>query len=204
MHFGHYVTKVLLVVAIFWLHLRVAALHPALALVAAIGWATAAATAARARKRLRRGVWLTHLVALQLCNAAAGSLALLAWHCLPWGHRQWADGVEAEAAAQTAFATMMLCITESTAASFWPEDRSPWLIRALRSALRPVLQSSAVAVTAVVVTVVSFAVQLGLPASTGFLGFDLAPNISLGKALVVLFIWHATKATDDPVHVHAD
>ncbi len=201
LHFGHYIT---LLVASFALHWCVAALHPTLALVLATGWAVAAATAARAHMRARQAAWVTLLAALQLCNAAAGSLALLAWHRLPWSHWQWAHGAEVDAAAQAAFAAMMLCVTQITAASFWPEDSSLWLITALRSALRPVLQSSAVAVTALVVAVGSLAVQLGLPASTKFLGLDLAPNISMGKVLVVLFMWNATKARDDPVHVHAD
>ncbi len=195
--------KVLLV-AIFALHWGVAAVHPTLALALGTGWAVAAATAARAHLRARQAAWLTLLAALQLCNAAAGSLALLAWHRLPWSHRQWAHGTEGEAAAQAAYASMMLCVTQITAASFWADNSTPWLIRALRSALRPVMESVAIRLVALMATVGSLGVQLGLPASVFFMGLDKAPNISISIKLVMLALWGTERMTDTSVRVHAD
>ena len=206
MHPEHYPAKVLLAAA-FALHWCLALLHPILALALGTGWACAAATAARKKKRARRGAWLTLLAALQLCDAAGGSLALLAWHRLPWGHRQWAHVAEAETAAQAAYAAMMLYVTGITTASFWPEDSSPWLITALRRVLRPVMESAIVALIALVVTIGSLGVQLGLPASNVIFdrpGLDVAPNINVGTALAVLYIWKAARPTDAPARLHTD
>ena len=143
-------------------HLAAAALHPTLAVLCAAAWAVAAAAVhAHHHGSPQQVAWLALFAALQLCDAATGSLALLAWHRLPWKHRMAADSVDALCAASASTCAAMMCV----GAILDRNQSSPQSARRpeaeRRSAL--LLVNALMAVAAVALATCSVGASAGLP-----------------------------------------
>ena len=171
---------VAIVIATIGAHLITAALHPTLALLSAAVWATMAAVSARTQGSQARAGWLTLFAAMQLCTAAAGSLALLAWHRLPWKHRTWADPVEAVSAAGAGFCAAIVCATEVMSRQWIAPNRSSGL-PAWRSVFLPA--SALVSVATVALSMRSVSLCVG-SSDTAY----LPPSVLSTCALCLLYI----------------